>query len=126
MVREAADGSFEIVIHAASRPNYVQAALIEGRLVLTNGVHKVCALHKAGARTCFCVVRTAATLQEAGLNPQSTTLFRDALFKSSRPALVKDFLDSRAAASLRLRSMYQILQVSIGVGTLNVPALPSE
>ena len=123
-IKETSPGSFEIVVHAASRPNYVQVALIDGRLVLTNGVHKVCALYTTGFKTCFCLIRTAANLQEAGLNPQLTTLFRDALFRSARPALVRDFLDPRVAASLHLRSMYQIMQVSINVGIFQVPALP--
>jgi hypothetical protein len=126
VVRQATDGSFEIIIRAASRPNYVQVASIDNRLFLTNGVHKVCALHLSGVKHCPCLLRKASTIQEAGLNPQSTSLFRDAIFKSARPALVRDFLDSRAAAPLLLRSMYQIMQVSINVGAMNVPALPGE
>lgn len=41
IVRETEGGEFGIVIRASSRPNYVQVAEINGRLLLTNGVHKV-------------------------------------------------------------------------------------
>jgi hypothetical protein len=124
-VTQTAEGEFEIVVRATSRPNYVQVAVIGDRLVLTNGVHKVCALHKAGFTRCYCVARQAHNLVETGLNVQ-TTLFRDQIFGSVRPAIVTDFLNALTAVPLQMRSMNQILQIAIQSGTLTVPALPRE
>lgn len=126
IVREVGAGEFEIVVRAASRPNYIQIAAIGERLVLVNGVHKVCALMKMGYQNCICVVRAAHNLAEAGLNPQQTTLFRDPIFESQRPALVDDFLNPLTAAPLRMRAMFQVLQVSTSVATITVPALPKR
>ncbi|HEV1993687.1 MAG TPA: hypothetical protein VGR03_05100 [Candidatus Acidoferrum sp.] len=125
-VREIGEGEFEIVIRAASRPNYIQVAAVENRLLLTNGVHKVCALHKMGYTHCVCVFRRANDLTEAGIDQRQTTLFRDAVFKSMRPALVTDFLEPLAAAPLKMRAMYQVLQIAFSVGTITVPALPKN
>jgi hypothetical protein len=124
VVRETGEGEFEIVIRAASRPNYIQVAKIGQRLVLTNGVHKVCALYKIGYKKCICIFRSAHDLTELGLNPLQTTFFRH--FESQRPALVTDFLNPLTAAPVKMRSMYQILQVSVTTGTITVPALPKS
>ena len=124
-VTQVAEGEFEIVVRATSRPNYVQVAIIDDRLLLVNGVHKVCALHKAGLTRCYCVARHAHQLAETGINLQ-TTLFRDQVFKGARPAAVIDLLDPHTSGQLLIRSMYQILQVAIQSGTMTVPALPRE
>jgi hypothetical protein len=63
-VRQVADGEFEIVTRALSRPNYIQVARIGRRLFLTNGVHKVCALYKAGYTHCYCLSRDVHELSE--------------------------------------------------------------
>ncbi len=125
IVRQVGDGEFEIVVRAVSRPNYVQVAIIENRLLLTNGVHKVCALYKAGFTHCYCVAREVHNLSETGLNTQ-TSLFRDPIFTGPRPASVVDFLNSTTAVPLYIRSMFQILQVAVTTGTMTVPALPRE
>src|SRR5713226_3748750 len=124
LVREIGEGEFEIVVRAASRPNYIQVAAIEDKLLLVNGVHKVCALRKMGYSHCLCVIRQVNDLKETGLEIQQTTLFRDAMFKSVRPALVTDFLNPLTAAPLRVRAMYQALQIAFTVGMITVPALP--
>jgi len=126
VVREVSAGEFEIVIRAASRPNYIQVAAIGERLLLVNGVHKVCALMKMGYENCMCVVRSAHNLAEVGLNPQQSSLFREPVFQSQRPALVADFLNPLTAAPLRMRAMFQVLQVATTVGTITVPAMPKS
>jgi hypothetical protein len=68
-VREVEGGEIEIVVRAASRPNYVQAAKVGEKLVLTNGVHKVCALHKLGQQFCPALLRTVNSFEELGLAP---------------------------------------------------------
>jgi hypothetical protein len=126
IVQIAEDGSFTITVLAGSRPNYIQVALLDGRLILVNGVHKVCALYALGLKTCFCALRVVARLEETGLNLQATSLYRDEVFKTTRPALVTDFMDSNIAVPLRMRSMYQVMQVAINVGQIRVPALPPQ
>lgn len=120
-VKDLGDGAFEISVRAASRPNYIQVAQLGNQLLLTNGVHKVCALYKKGYSRCVCLLRTAARLEEAGFQPNSTSLFN--WIGQPRPALVTDFLNPIAGASLRMRPMYQVLQVQVNVGTISVPAL---
>jgi hypothetical protein len=108
-VKESEGGEFEIIVRAASRPNYVQVVEIGQKLFLSNGVHKVCALYQTGFKKI-----------------QSTSLFRPQVFESQRPALTTDFVNPDTAVALKMRSTYQILQVSVGVGTLSVPALPTS
>jgi len=122
-VREVESGEFEIVVRASSRPNYVSVASIGGRLVLTNGVHHVCALALRGFESVPCVLRSVSRIEETGLNLQST-LFRPDLFSGQRPAQVLDFLDDKVAVPLRMRSMYHILRIGIVVEPIRIPAIP--
>jgi hypothetical protein len=123
-VQRTADGEFIVYVRAASRPNYIQVAEIGQQLLLTNGVHKVCALHRAGFTHCYCVVRRAHDVQEAGLDPRGLSLLRSPMFDGPRPAAVVDFLNPATAAPLSLRAMNQVMQVAIQTGLLTVPALP--
>jgi hypothetical protein len=124
-VRQVDSDEYEIVIRATSRPNYINICILENRLLLTNGVHKVCALQKAGLSNCFCVFRRIDSLPDSGINTQ-TSIFRDPLFKGARPAMVRDFLEPSASAPLYIRSMNQILQIAVSVGTMTIPALPGN
>lgn len=123
--RQIESGEFEITTRAYSRPNYIQAVQVGDRFLLTNGVHKVCALHLKGHRNIPCLLRRANRVEESGLNTQQTSLFRPELMNSSRPAHVLDFLSDRVAVPASLRSMYQVLRVGFGIEMLNVPAIPS-
>jgi len=122
-VREGDHGDFEIVVRASSRPNYVSVASIGGRLLLLNGVHHVCALRQKGFESVPCVLRNVSRIEETGLNLQ-TSLFRPELMAGPRPAQVQDFLDDGVAVPLRMRSMYHILRIGIGVEPIRIPALP--
>jgi hypothetical protein len=122
-VRQLGTGEYEIVVRASSRPNYIQVAAIGNRLLLTNGVHKVCALLLKGYTHVPCVLRGISRIEESGLNLQ-TTLFRPELFGGARPAQVVDFLNEDVSVSVLMRSMQQVLTVGIAVGVLNVPTVP--
>jgi hypothetical protein len=124
-VRQVDTDEYEIVIRATSRPNYINIAILDNRLLLTNGVHKVCALQKAGLANCFCVYRRIDSLADSGINVQ-TSIFRDSVFKGARPAMVSDFLDASSSVPLYIRSMNQILQIAVSVGTMTIPALPGN
>jgi hypothetical protein len=122
-VRDGESGELEIVVRVSSRPNYVSAASIGGRLLLTNGVHHVCALALRGFESVPCVLRSVSRIEETGLNLQST-LFRPDLLSGQRPAQVLDFLNGKVAVPLRMRSMYHILRIGIGVEPIRIPAIP--
>jgi hypothetical protein len=122
-IQRQADGEFTIFIRATSRPNYIQVAEIGERLLLVNGVHKVCALYRAGFTHCYCVVRKAHDVATAGLDPRTVSMLRPPVFDGQRPAAVTDFLNVQTAVPLTLRSMNQVLQVVLQSGTLTVPAL---
>ena len=124
-VREVGPGEFEIVVRANSRPNYVQVAAIGKRLLLTNGVHHVCALLLRGFESVPCLLRNLGRIEESGLNLQST-MFRPELTSGPRPALVTDFLNDRVTVPLRLRSMYHILRIGIGVEPIVIPAVATS
>lgn len=123
-VREVGPGEFEIILRANSRPNYVSVASIGGRLLLTNGVHHVCALSLRGFESVPCVLRNVGRIEEVGLDLR-TTLFRPELLSGPRPAQVLDFLDDQVAVPLKLRSMYHVLRIGIGVELIKIPAIQS-
>src|SRR3989442_12447346 len=83
-VREIEGGEFEIVVRAASRPNYVQVVKLGNRLILTNGVHKVCALYRAGLREVPCLMRTVQTFEQIGLTEWGS--FRPQTIHAARQA----------------------------------------
>ena len=122
-VRETDPGEFEITIRATSRPNYVSAAALGNRLILINGVHKVCAFAKAGFDRVPCLLMNIKRLEETGLQINQTTLFRPELINGVRPAQVLDFLNREVGVPAKLRAMYQVLRVGIGVETLTIPAV---
>ncbi len=120
-VRETESGDIEIVVRAASRPNYVQVVKVGNRLLLSNGVHKVCAMYRAGFTHCPCVFRTVNRFEETGLIPWSS--FRtETIASSDRLAMVTDFLNPEVAVPLKMGSTYQIMQIAVNVGQMSVPA----
>jgi len=124
VLRQLESGEFEIVVRASSRPNYIQAAEIGNRILLTNGVHKACALFLRGHSHVPCLLRRASRIEECGLGIQ-TSMLRPELLNGPRPAQVIDFLNEGVAVPVALRSMYQVLRVAVGVEALDVPAVPA-
>jgi hypothetical protein len=88
--RQLESGEFEIVVRASSWPNYIQAAEIGNRILLTNGVHKACALFLRGHSRVPCLLRRVSRLEECGLGVQ-TSMVRHELLDGPRPAQVIDF-----------------------------------
>lgn len=123
--REVGGGEFEVVIRGSSRPNYVQAAAIGGRVLLTNGVHHVCALSRRGYTHVPCLLRRVGRIEEAGLNLQSS-LFRPEVFAGARPAHVLDLMNPDVAVAGRMRSMSHVVRVGIGIESITIPAIPGS
>lgn len=120
-VRTVEDGEFEVVVRAAGRPNYIQVVQLGNQWILTNGVHKVCALYMAGFRTVPCLLRVVNTFEEMGL--EQWGWFRPQTIGIARQATVTDLLSPDTTIKLRRRSTYQTLFITINVVTLDVPAV---
>ncbi len=120
-VQRRPDGSYDISVRATSRPNYVQVARYGGRLVLTNGVHKVLALRNRGRTRVSALVRMADRREELGLN-LNLSLHADASYLGARPPLVRDFL-AGVAVPVLWRSTYSVLRVLVQVDQFVVPAV---
>jgi hypothetical protein len=120
-VRETEGGDIEIVVRAASRPNYVQVVKLGNRLLLSNGVHKVCAMYRAGFTHCPCVFRTVNRFEETGLIPWGA-FQNETIAGGGRLAMVTDLLNPQVAVPLKMGSSYQIMQITVNVGEMSVPA----
>jgi hypothetical protein len=120
-IRAVEGGEFEIVVRASGRPNYIQVVQLGNQWILTNGVHKVCALFMAGFRSVPCLLRVVNTFEEMGL--EQWGWFRPQTIGIARQAAVTDFLGPDTAIELRRRSTYQTLFITINVVRLDVPAL---
>src|SRR2546426_7174155 len=81
-VTRRTDGTYDIVVRATSRPNYVQVARYDTRLVLINGVHKVLALRTAGRTVAACLLRSVQRREELGL-VQNLSLNDDTNYKGA-------------------------------------------
>ena len=114
-------GGFQISVRAGSRPNYVQVAKVGDKLLLVNGVHKVCGLALAGYIDVPCVFREAPTFADTGIGQNDPIMTR--LLGRDRPARVLDFVDPDAGAPFRKQSTYHVMQVVLQQGMLTPPAL---
>jgi hypothetical protein len=125
-VQRLANGEFTISVRVISRPNYIQVVEIGNQLLLGNGVHKVCALYRAGFTHCYCAVKQAPNLNAPGLPQQLLALpmLQPPVFQGQRPAAVTDYLRPETGAPLLLRATNQVLQVHIQPVMMSVPALP--
>jgi hypothetical protein len=121
-VERKGPGQFEITVRAGSRPNYVQVAAIGSRFLLTNGVHRVCALHLSGHTHVPCLLRKVGRIEESGIAVQ-TSLLRPELLAGPRPAEVADFLNPKVATNLKMRSTEHVLRVAIAVEQIRIPAI---
>lgn len=119
-VRRLDGGDYEVVIRASSRPNLLQVAVLDGRLILTNGVHKVLALHARGVASVPCVMRTVSSIEHVGF-PAPLSMFSAAVVEGPRPALLIDFLADAISAPMLVASTLQVMRISIGVDALTIP-----
>jgi hypothetical protein len=121
-IRSVEPGVYEIVVTAQSRPNFIQVASLNGRLVLVNGVHRALAMKRVGFAQIPCVFRQVDTHAELGLNP-GVLFLRPETILGPRPALVADFLSEDLASPLLMRAMDQVLRIAVVTEPMTVPAL---
>jgi hypothetical protein len=105
------------------RPNWVWLAAWQGRLLITNGVHHLLALMKAGREHAICLIRPAesfADLQALGWNMPDPGLFRPNELMAPRPPLLRDYLDEQHAAdvAIHLRECYLRLAIQVEPGVI--------
>jgi hypothetical protein len=77
---------------------------VGNRLLLTTGLHNVCAMIPKGYTHVPCLLCRASRVEESGLNLQQTSLLRPNLLGGPRPAQVIDFPDEAVAVPVSLRS----------------------
>ncbi len=99
--------------------NFVNAIQSDDRLLLHNGHHRVCALRALGITHAPCIVQSVTRLDELRLVASRSVLDDPAFyFRSKRPPLLKDFFDPRIRKIVPVRSMANVVEVSIEVKEL--------
>lgn len=96
--------------------NFVNAIQSDDRLLLHNGHHRVCALRALGITHAPCIVQTVTRLDELRLVASRSVQDDPGFyFRSKRPPLLKDFFDPRIRKIVPVRSMANVVEVSIEV-----------
>ncbi|HET8895069.1 MAG TPA: hypothetical protein VFM96_13325 [Gaiellaceae bacterium] len=105
--------------------NVFAAALIEGRLILTNGSHRAYALLEAGITHAPCLVQNVSRREEIELlGIPDLSANPDLYLKAPRPPLLKDYFDPalRIVASVPRKDRH--VQVAFNVNPMDLPASP--
>lgn len=110
------------------RPNWVWIAAIAdiNRILIINGVHHLLALLQAGHKNALCLVRPANTLGDLlanGWNPQEPALFKPNELGSSRPPLLRDYLDYNLASEVALHLRQSYLRVAVQADPGIIPSI---
>jgi hypothetical protein len=104
--------------------NFLNAIHVEGRLVLNNGSHRAVALHALGVTRVPCVIQHAASREDLALI-SSSDLARapDQYLRHPRPSLLKDYLDPRLGAIIRVPRRARQVRVKIDIEETDVPVV---
>jgi hypothetical protein len=104
--------------------NFLNAIHVEGRLVLNNGSHRAVALHALGVTHVPCVIQHAGSREDLAL-VSSSELARtpDLYLRHPRPSLLKDYLDPRLGAVIRVPRRARQVRVKIEVEESDVPVV---
>jgi hypothetical protein len=107
------------------RPNWILVATPTdlNRPLILNGVHHLLALLRAGHNQALCLScqlgSITETYQLTGINLQDPGVFKPDMLTSSRPPLLRDYLDNTITTTLNVRAVDQylrlILQPDMGV-----------
>jgi ParB-like chromosome segregation protein Spo0J len=104
-------------------PNFLTALQIGTRFVLHNGSHRAYALRELGVTHVPCLVQGVSRedeLELAGVPDVKT--FPDSYLKCPRPALLKDYFDSRLRKIMPVVRKHRLRQVQVGWQEGKVPA----
>jgi hypothetical protein len=108
------------------RPNWLWIAACAGvsRPLITNGVHHLLALLKAGHKEAVCLIRPAQSPDDMQLNFQDPGFLPLYELGSSRPPLLQDYLDEQHAADVAWHARWHSMQVAVVAEPGIHPAVP--
>ncbi len=92
-----------------TQANYVQVTELGSRFFLKNGYHRAYAAMLAGRKRLPAVLSNISDFAETGA--MRPGFFPRERLMSETPPLLRDFLDDRLAADLKLRSMRKVIRV---------------
>ncbi len=105
--------------------NLISAALIEGRLILTNGSHRAYALREAGFTHVPCLIQEISRRDEIEvLGVQDLNANPDAYLTAPRPPVLKDYFDPELRIMGRVQRKDRHVQIGIAVNAVDLPAPP--
>jgi hypothetical protein len=117
IARRTADKvTFEFDVAPRANWTWLAAVACLPRPVIVNGTHHLLALLKAGRQEALCLmfqVQTPIDLQVVGMNYQDPFLFKPDQLMSARPPLLRDYLDTAAAAPIGRHASDQSLRLAV-------------
>jgi hypothetical protein len=104
--------------------NFLNAVLVDGRLILHNGSHRAYTLHKLGVTHAPCIVQHVSTRAELELvAPSRVRSDTDAYLKHPRPSMLRDYRNPELHVVLESRPRVHTVTVRLRVEQDWVPAL---
>lgn len=94
--------------------NYLAAYRINGRLLLNNGTHRLCALRQLGIKSVPCLVLDVETEEQIAITLSSEILeHRDLYLRSPRPPVFGDYFNERLRAIIPTHRMMRVLRLDL-------------
>ena len=104
--------------------NFLNALLIEGRLILRNGSHRAYTLYRRGIKRVPCIVQHLSARDELDVVGADEVHSRpDAYLKDRRPSMLKDYLNPELRAALMVKRRLHTVTVAFNVEQNVMPAL---
>ena len=104
--------------------NFLNALLVEGRLILNNGSHRAYALREMGLTRVPCLVQHVSTRDELDvLAPAAVRRNPDNFLKHPRPSMLKDYFNPRLRKIVQVQRCLKQIRVKIQVEETFVPAM---
>ncbi len=103
--------------------NFLNAALIEGRLVLGNGSHRAYALREIGITRVPCLIQHVTRRDELEvLGFGDLHKNADNYLKSPRPPVLKDYFDPELRKLVQVPRKLRQVRITFGVEQVDIPA----
>jgi hypothetical protein len=106
-------------LHVDARPNWVQVALCQGRLLVRNGYHRIASLFARGVdRVPALVVQIDDPFQVV---PQGPWFSAPYLYGSQRPPLLTDFFNPELTLDVQQPDVRGVVEVRMNVAKFTLP-----
>ncbi len=113
-------GALALIVGYGS--NYLSVIEANGRLVLNNGHHRACALHRAGKRWAPCVVQKITHPGEFAVHmPRTVRNNADFYLSEPRPPVVADYFDPVLSRRFRLGLTMKHVRLRYSVDEKDMP-----